>query len=357
MIAAALVTVLLGGAPASPGVGAEFGPTPAAEPAAAVEAVAEPAPVAEPATEPTPAAEPELAWPGYVYVAHTVPVSGHHMRYVESGSGDPILMLHGLPSQGYLWRNVIDGVADHGRVIVPDLMGYGKSYQGPDLQYDARSQQAHFDAFMDAMDLRDLTLVVNDVGSMLGLSWAFRHPDRVKGIVLIEAVMLDSRSWWKHLPLKMKLSIRLMQNPRRARKMIVDRNIIIDKGLAEFGVRRDLSADELAVYRAPFVDLEVRERVLMAMGPSKAAVGGRSKSPDDSAAIINAYAEWLRDTQIPKLLLYAKPGLIAGRSAVRQAEKTFTNLESVSLGRGAHFLPEDHPDAIAEAIATFVDRL
>lgn len=309
------------------------------------------------AAELDPASPPKLAWAGYSYVAHTVEVSGHPMQYVEAGEGDPILMLHGVPTQGYLWRNVVDGVAEHGRVIVPDLMGFGNSYQGPEIGYDGPSQQAHFDAFMDAMDLREITLVVNDVGSLLGLHWAARHPDRIKGIVLIEAAMLDSRSWWKHLPLRMKIAIRMMQNPRRAKKLIVERNIMIEKSLGGFGVRRELSEEELDVYRAPFTDPETRTRVLLPLGPASASIRGRSESPTDTAAMVNSYATWLRDTEIPKLLLHATPGLIAGRSAVRQAEKTFTNLESVSLGRGTHFLPEDHPDAIAAAIAGFVDRI
>ncbi len=300
---------------------------------------------------------PTVAWSGYAYLAKTVEVSGHRMQYVEAGAGDPVLMLHGIPTQGYLWRDVIGGVSDHGRVIVPDLMGFGKSYQGPELDYDARSQQAYFDVFMEAMDLRDITLVVNDMGSMLGLHWASRHPDRIKGIVLIEAAMLDSRSWWKHLPLKMKLAIRLMQNPRRARKMIVDRNIMIEKSLGGSGVLRTLSEDELDVYRAPFIDPQTRARVLLATGPAEASIRGRTKSSSSGSALVNEYASWLRDTEIPKLLLHATPGMISGRSAVRQAKKTFTNLQIVSLGRGKHFLPEDHPDAIAEAIVGFVDRI
>lgn len=340
MIVTALATLLLGGVPDASG----------SAPAAAPQTSAETGPGAVQA-----AAKP--AWPGYAYLPKTVEVSGHPMQYVEAGTGDPVLMLHGIPTQGYLWRDVVGGVSDHGRVIVPDLMGFGNSYQGPELEYDARSQQAHFDAFMDTMDLRDITLVVNDMGSMLGLHWASRHPDRIKGIVLIEAAMLDSRSWWKHLPLSMKFAIRLMRNPRRAEKMIVDRNVIIEKSLGGSGVVRTLSEEELDVYRAPFLDRQTRARVLLATGPATAAIRGRTASASSGSALVNEYADWLRDTQIPKLLLYATPGLIASRSAVRQANKTFTNLESVSLGRGKHFLPEDHPDAIAEAIVTFVDRI
>jgi len=302
-------------------------------------------------------AEPEPAWPGYPHIAHTVEVAGHSMQYVEAGSGDPILLLHGIPTQGYLWRNVVGGVAQSGRVIVPDLLGYGNSYQGDEINYDPRSQQANFDAFMDAMDLRDVTLVVNDLGSVLGLHWASRHPDRVKGIVLVEAAMLDAESWWKHLPLRMKMTFRMMKNPRRAKKFIVDKNIMVEKMLPDIGVRRELSEEELETYRAPLSDPQTRSRVLLPMGPAAMPVRGRAESAWDVAGMMDTYADWLRDTQIPKLLLHAKPGLIASPSAVRQAEKTFTNLESVKLGAGVHFLPEDHPEAIASAIAGFVDRI
>lgn len=298
-----------------------------------------------------------VAWPGHAHVAHTVQVQGHPMQYVEAGNGDPILLLHGIPTQGYLWRNVVDGVADHGRVIVPDLMGFGNSYQGAEVGYDGRSQQANFDAFMDATDLRDVTLVVNDLGSVLGLHWASRHPDRVKGIVLVEAAMLDARSWWKHLPLRMKLTFRMLHNPRRAKKLIVERNIMIERMLPDIGIRRELSEEELDTYRAAFSDPATRARVLLPMGPAAMPIGGRSQAKWDMAGMVDSYATWLRDTKIPKLLLHARPGMIASPSAVRQAEKTFTNLESVSLGRGVHFLPEDHPDAIAHAIAAFVDRI
>lgn len=303
--------------------------------------------------EETPAAP---AWPGYTYAARTVQIAGHPMRYVDEGRGDPVLMVHGVPSQGYLWRNVVGGVLGHGRVIVPDLMGFGGSYQGPDLKYGPASQQAYFDEFMEAMDLDSITLVVNDVGSMLALNWASRHPDKIKGIVLVEAVMFGARDWWKNLPLSMKMALRLMQNPKRARKMIVDRNFGIEKGIFRFGVRRELTEEEKAVYRAPFEDLEVRARVLLELGPADAAVGGRADSPTGSGVFMNAYADWLRDTEIPKLLLHAKPGLINNRRAIRKAKKTFTNLETVLLGRGSHFLAEDHPDAIAREVVKFIER-
>ncbi|MEL6706087.1 MAG: haloalkane dehalogenase [Bacteroidota bacterium] len=304
-----------------------------------------------------PAELPKAAWRGYEYLQHEVDVAGHPMRYVESGAGDPILLLHGIPTHGYLWRNVVDGLDRHGRVIVPDLMGYGASYQGDELSYDGQSQQRYFDAFMDALDLQDVTLVVNDLGSVLGLHWASRHPDRVKRIILVEAAMLDGPSWYRHLPLKMKMMFSLMRNPRRAEKYLVDKNMMVETMIPKLGVKRRLTEDEMHAYREPFATEDVRARVLTPLGPAAMPKKGRSQDAWDAAGMMDTYADWLRTTNIPKLLLWARPGLIASPSAVRQAKRTFTNLKSVKLpGRGVHFLAEDHPDAIAAEVARFIDE-
>lgn len=297
------------------------------------------------------------AWQGHDYPARSVQIAGHPMRYVEAGSGDPILLLHGIPTHGYLWRNVVPRLESKGRVIVPDLMGYGGSYQGPDLSYDGEHQQAYFDAFMDAMDLHDVTLVVNDLGSVLGLHWAARHPERIKAIVLVEAAMLDGESFWKHLPLKMKMMFAMMRNKKRAAKYIVDKNMMVETFVRKLGVERTLTDAEMEAYREPFEDPSTIERIIIPMGPAAMPKKGRSDDPWDPPGMMNAYASWLRDSDVPKLLLHASPGLIARRSAVRQAKKTFTNLTTVDLGRGVHFLPEDHPEAIGDEIAAFLDRL
>jgi haloalkane dehalogenase len=299
----------------------------------------------------------EPAWEGYAYAQQQVEVAGHAMRYVESGTGDPILLLHGIPTHGYLWRNVVDGLDEKGRVVVPDLMGYGASYQGEELAYDGQSQQKYFDEFMDALELDDVTLVVNDLGSVLGLHWASRHPDRVKRIVLVEAAMLDAESWYRHLPFKMKMVFSLMRNPKRAQKYLVEKNIMVETMIPKVGVKRRMSDEEMEAYREPFATEDSRQRVLTPLGPAAMPKKGRSQDPWDAAGMMDTYAEWLRTTQTPKLLLWARPGLIASPSAVRQAEKTFTNLKSVKLpGRGVHFLAEDHPEAIASEIATFIDE-
>ncbi|TMF12914.1 MAG: alpha/beta fold hydrolase [Chloroflexi bacterium] len=113
-----------------------------------------------------------------------VDVLGSRMDYVEEGDGDPILFLHGNPTSSYLWRNVIPHVSPIGRCIAPDLIGMGKSDK-PDLDYGFFDHFRYVDAFIEALGLRDITLVIHDWGSALGFHYARRHESNVKGIAFI----------------------------------------------------------------------------------------------------------------------------------------------------------------------------
>ena len=115
-------------------------------------------------------------------------VLGSPMHYVESGEGDPILLLHGNPTSSYLWRNVIPHVAPHGRVIAPDLIGMGKSAK-PDIDYRIDDHVRYIEGFIAAMGLKNITLVVHDWGSALGFHYAMRHQQNVKGIAFMEGIV------------------------------------------------------------------------------------------------------------------------------------------------------------------------
>ena len=120
-------------------------------------------------------------------------VLGRNMAYVETGTRDPILFLHGNPTSSYLWRNIIPYLADTARCIAPDLIGMGYSDAvndpGPD-SYRFVEHRSYLDHLLDQLDLGDqVTLVVHDWGSGLGFDWANRHRDRVKGIAYMEAIV------------------------------------------------------------------------------------------------------------------------------------------------------------------------
>src|SRR2546422_254790 len=116
------------------------------------------------------------------------------LTYVDTGSGDPIVFLHGNPTSSYLWRNVIPHVASRGRCLAPDLVGMGESGHAPGGSYRFVDHARYLDAWFDALRLdRNVTLVVHDWGSALGFHWARRHPERVRGIAYMEAIVRKRR--------------------------------------------------------------------------------------------------------------------------------------------------------------------
>src|SRR5215472_7897468 len=120
-------------------------------------------------------------------------VFGQRMAYVEVGSGDPVVFLHGNPTSSYLWRNIIPYVQELGRCIAPDLIGMGDSQKLSDSgpgSYTFVEHRRYLDALLDLLDVKQrVTFVVHDWGSALGFDWAYRHPDAVRGIAYMEAIV------------------------------------------------------------------------------------------------------------------------------------------------------------------------
>ena len=133
-------------------------------------------------TEPISAADP--------YPRRRVKTLDTEMAYVDVGAGDPLVFLHGNPTSSYLWRNVIPHVEALGRGLAPDLVGMGDSGRAPAGSYRFVDHARYLDAWFDAIvPARPVTLVVHDWGSALGFDWARRHPERVRGVVYMEALV------------------------------------------------------------------------------------------------------------------------------------------------------------------------
>lgn len=132
------------------------------------------------------------------YPRHRVDSAGVEMAYVDTAPdsvGDSVVFLHGNPTSSYLWRNVIPHVAPLARCLAPDLAGMGDSGRTADGFYRFVDHRRHLDAWFEAVvPGGPVTLVVHDWGSALGFHWAFRHPDRIKGLVYMEA-LVRSLTW------------------------------------------------------------------------------------------------------------------------------------------------------------------
>jgi haloalkane dehalogenase len=274
-------------------------------------------------------------------------VDGKRMAYHEVGEGDPVVFLHGNPTSSYLWRNIIPHLASRARCIAPDLIGQGDSDKlddtGPD-SYRFVDHRTYLDGLLDQLDLGDhVTLVIHDWGSALGFDWANRHRDRVAGIAYMEAIVRPIT--WDEFPEKARPIFQGFRS-QAGEDMVIGKNLFVEAVLPG-SVERDLTEEEMAEYRRPFVEPEHRRPTLT--WPRQIPIDGE---PADVVEIVGSYAEWLPTSDVPKLLVVADPGALL-QGPVLEFARGFANQTEITV-RGNHFLQEDSPDEIGEAIAAWL---
>ena len=269
------------------------------------------------------------------------------MSYVDVGSGDPIVFLHGNPTSSYLWRNIIPHVRDYGRCLAPDLVGMGQSGKSPTKAYRFQDHAHYLDAWFDALHLdRNIILVLHDWGSALGFYRAFRHREQIQAIVYMEAIVQPRR--WEDFPDGRDAIFRSLRS-EQGEHMVLDENFFIEVVLPK-SILRKLSDEEMAAYRAPFRDREARLPTLV--WPRELPIEG---TPADVVKIVESYGQWLAGSDIPKLFINADPGAqIVGR--LREFCRGWKNQREVTVP-GSHFIQEDSADQIGAAIRDFVKNL
>jgi len=277
-------------------------------------------------------------------------VRGTTMAYLQEGAGRPIVLMHGNPTSSYLWRNVMPRLRGHGRVIAPDLAGHGDSAKLPgtgDARYSLAEHQAHVDALLDELEVReDVVLVGHDWGGPLVFDWARRHPDAVAGIAYLETIVMPFT--WGGFGEVAEL-FRAWRSPA-GEELVLQGNQFVE-GLVPRAIMRTLDDDEWAEYLRPWATAGEDRRPTLTW-PRQIPIDGE---PADVHATIEEIARFLSATAIPKLFINVEPGL-AMTDRERTFARTFPNQTEVTV-KGLHFAQEDSPDEIGDAIAEFVDRL
>ena len=271
-----------------------------------------------------------------------IKVHGSQMHYIDEGKGDPILFLHGNPSSSYIWRNIIPHVTKKSRAVAVDLIGFGKSDK-PKIKYGFKDQYDYLEAFLNKLNLKNITIVVQDWGSGLGFHYANQHRDRIKGIVFMEAMYKEKV--WQEMPNKVQRAMKMIKSKFFSWLILGVANQFVKKMLPN-GVERKLSDKEMEHYLLPFKTLKSRRPVYVF--PRDVPVSG---TPIDVSRAVNDYHNWLKETDIPKLLFYVKPGMLISPEDANWIKINFPNTELVELGKGAHFIQEDYPHEIGAKIA------
>ena len=267
------------------------------------------------------------------------------MSYVDVGTGDPIVFLHGNPTSSYLWRNIIPQVSSLGRCLAPDLVGMGHSGPSPTRSYRFSDHARYVDAWFDALGLNRVTLVLHDWGSALGFYWASRHPERVVALAYMEAIVHPRR--WSDFPNGRDAMFRAMRSGQGER-LVLDENYFIEVVLPKSVIRK-LSDAEMNRYRAPFPDRESRLPTLV--WPRELPIEGE---PADVVEIVTRYGHWLSQSALPKLFICVEPGsLLVGRA--RDFCRSWPHQREVTV-KGIHFVQEDCPHEIGSALREFIER-
>lgn len=270
----------------------------------------------------------------------------------DASTNTPVMLfLHDNPTSTYLWRNIIPYASGKIRCIAPDLIGMGASDKLPHLSYRFIDHALYLDEFIAAVIPRrqPVILVVQGWGSALGLHWARRNAHRVAGLVLME--FIPPLTWQQLEPDGKPHPFRMFRDPEIGRKMIIEDNFFIEKFLPG-GVVRDLTEEEMDHYRAPFLEPTSREPLYC--WPQEAAIGGL---PADMAAIINAYHDWLVESDVPKLFFCGSPGAIIKAESAQYYRETLKNMKSVHAGPGRHWLVEDNPHLIGSETSKWLDEV
>ena len=292
---------------------------------------------------------------GRKMLGETISPADHHLRrrirvldtemsYVDVGRGDPFVFLHGNPTSSYLWRNIIPYLSGFGRCLAPDLVGMGQSGESPNAAYRFVDHARYLDAWFEAVDLtRNVTLILHDWGSALGFYRAFRHPEQVKAIAYMEAILQPRR--WTDFREGRDGMFRAMRS-EQGERLVLDENFFIETVLPR-SILRQLSEQEMEAYRAPFHDRAAR--LPMLIWPRELPIEGE---PADVVAIVTRYGEWLANSDLPKLLISAEPGsILIGRGLAFC--RSWPNQREVAV-KGIHFIQEDAPDEIGAALRDFV---
>jgi haloalkane dehalogenase len=272
--------------------------------------------------------------PDYHFAPHHLELDGVEMHYVDEGHGDPVLLLHGEPTWSYLWRKLIPRLP--GRVVAPDLIGFGRSDKPTEIGWYSYDRHVESIArLVDELDLRGLTLVVHDWGGPIGLRVAVEHEQRVERLVILDTGVgagAPSEEWL------------------RFRAMMREVGGALDVGrLVAAGTMQGLADDVRAAYDAPFPTPESKAGALA----FPELVPTEPEHP--TAAAMLRVRDALREWRKPALVVWGSEDAVLPPQVAERFVELIPGARGPVLLEGAgHFLQEDRPEELGDAILDFL---
>ncbi|WP_250029609.1 haloalkane dehalogenase [Paractinoplanes maris] len=272
-------------------------------------------------------------------------MAGERLHVSVAGDGEPVVFLHGNPTSSYLWRQVISLLSARFRCVAVDLVGMGRSPK-PDVAYEWADHRRYLTAVLDGLDA-PFWVVGHDWGVGLGVEYARARAERVRGVALMEGHLRPLGSWDDFDEGGREL-FRRLRDPVEGRRRVEEENFFLSTVLPG-GMLRSLSGEERDAYASPYPTARSRHPIWKWV--TQIPIGGE---PAETAAVLAANWEWLRTTEVPRLLLVGRPGAVIGAERVAEVRRVAPGVRVRDVGEGLHFLPEDQPEAIARELVEWV---
>ena len=279
---------------------------------------------------------------GFPFEPHYVELAGDlqglRMHYVDEGGGAPILLVHGEPTWAYLYRKMIPTLSAVGRVVAPDLIGFGRSDKPVDR--DWYTYDRHVDSIVqliESLDLRDITIVVQDWGGPIGLRVALEHEERFARLVILNTGVFRPGPGWP--------------NPGfLAWRDFAERNPDLPIGfIIQGATTTELPEHVIAGYEAPFPNAESKAGA--AQFPLLVPLTENDPGARDMAQVADALTKWSK----PALVAFSDSDpVFPQRAGEKLAERIPGAVDFVPIEGASHFLQEDKGEEIAEHIARFL---
>jgi len=273
------------------------------------------------------------------------------MAYIDEGSGDTVLFLHGNPTSSFLWRNIAPYLEDTNRVVIPDLIGMGDSEKmdgenNPSYKY--HGQYEYLTGLMDNLELgNSINLVIHDWGSAMGFHFARENPDRIKSITYMEAVVMPLS--WEQWPDAATKIFDLFRS-EAGEELVLQKNFFVERILLADSVS-GYTDEEKEEYIRPFKNAGEDRRPTLTW-PRQIPLDGE---PKEVVEEVEKNADFHKNSDIPKLFINAEPGSILTGDQ-REFVRTWKNQKEVTV-KGNHFIQEDSADEIGAALREFVTNL
>lgn len=287
----------------------------------------------------------------FLFASKFIAVGGNQIHYVDEGAGaHTFVLVHGIPMSNYLWRNVIPHLATQGRVIAPDLLGFGESDQ-PAIDYTWFEQTESFAGFMDALDLDNVILVTHDWG-LIAHTYAAANPEKIAGMVVLESATAPFPEDLQGIPPENQFIFQVANtgeandpDPNSGWELLVRQNFFVDQFI-ENAMFAPISDKMWAAYRAPFAEEQNRKVIWSSI---RAVPFGENSDPAIRASW-NTFAQFFVTTEVPQLVIHGEPGQVYTPEVAQFVASSMKNSTVKSIGTALHFYQEDQPHRLGIAI-------